>query len=295
MEMWKTLGRPLLAPNHVRRSFFGLFLGVGSWVPKVAFWAFFGRFWGLWLLAGPLAVAASVSGSAGLTFGGLVVFLVWGRGWHVFALLATLWRGFGRRVGPCFWLLSSSVRVRLTFRPFVVWFVSSCRSRILQSCPMGGVLWFVGSRGSCRPGFVLVGRSAVRLPASVRPFRATVPCRLPGSWWLPALPGFGPWWASMCDFGFWALVRFLVRPGGLAPFLGLPVRSAFPTPVAPLLGSGFLVGSVRGGSWLGLSALVRPRFRPLSGSFPRRLAGGSWWPRFLVPAPALLALHRPEC
>lgn len=53
--MWITLGRPLLAPNHVRRSFFGLFLGVGSWVPKVAFWACFGQFGALPVRAVPIA------------------------------------------------------------------------------------------------------------------------------------------------------------------------------------------------------------------------------------------------
>lgn len=45
---------PCRGPNHVRRSFFGLFLGVGSWVPKVAFWACFGQFGALPFRGAPI-------------------------------------------------------------------------------------------------------------------------------------------------------------------------------------------------------------------------------------------------
>jgi len=142
---------------------------------------------------------------------------------QILALLSTKCRGFGHHVGPCFWSLSSSVRVRLTFRPFVAWLASSCRSRYLRSCPMGGVLWFVGACGSCRPGSVAVGRSdrsVVRLP-----WVPWVPCRVgrPGSWL--ALPGFVRGGAIMCDIGFLGAVRFFGRlvvrvavPGGPGKF-----------------------------------------------------------------------------
>ena len=180
-----------------------------------------------------------------------------------------------------FGLLSSSVRVRLTFRPFVAWLVSSCRSRFLRPCPIGGALRSGGSRGSCRPGF---RRVRVRLPVSShdrvagfgRPFRSGWRFLVP-SVGLPRFgPGVGPGGADLCDFGFWGSAWLLGRPGRLAADLGLPARSAVPTPVALL--SGFLV------------ARLGSHFRPLSGSFPRRLAGGSLWPRFLVPAPVFLAL-----
>lgn len=94
--------------------------------------------------------------------------------------------------------LSSSVCVRLTFRPFVAWLARRCCGTNLRSCPIGGALWSVGSCGLCRPGSV-------------------------GSWL--ALPGFGPGGAIMCDIGFLGAFRFFGRPavrvavpGGLGKF-----------------------------------------------------------------------------
>lgn len=215
--MWKTLVRPLLAPVATPIMCDVRFLAFfWVWVRGFRKWPFgpvsasLGRF-----RSGPHRSSAS-----GRFRSGFRRFLVPSQGGTDTCAFVHKVARLRSSVRAPFLFLSSSVCVRLTFRPFVAWLARRCCGTNLRSCPIGGALWSVGSCGSWWAGSVVAGRSdrpAVRLP--------WVPCRVgrPGSWL--ALPGFGPGGAIMCDIGFLGAVRFfghpvvrVVVPGGLGKF-----------------------------------------------------------------------------
>ena len=125
---------PCCRPKHVRRSFFGLFLGSCPWFLKVAFLACFGLFGRFLFLADRLSACRPCSGSLiapDLTFVVSVVSLACGRGEHFLALLATLWRGFLCSCLATF-LAFCQINYRTTFWPFVQF--GSCSVDVSRFC-----------------------------------------------------------------------------------------------------------------------------------------------------------------
>lgn len=185
VEMWKTLDRPLLAPVATPIMCDVRFLAL-FWVsvrgPRK--WSFgpvsarLGRF----------RFGAHRSPASWRFWPWLGRFLVpWWGGADTCAFVHKVSRLRSSDRAP-FLSLSSSVRVRLTFRPFVAWLARRCLTTNLRSCPIGGRLWSAGSCGSWRPGSVRGG-------------------------------------AIMCDIGFLGAFRFFGRPvarvvvpGGLGKF-----------------------------------------------------------------------------
>ena len=178
--MWKTLGRPLLAPVAAPIMCDVRFLAF-FWVRVRGFrkWPFgpvsasLGRF-----RSGPFR--SSASGRFRPWFGRFLVPSQGGADTCAFVHKVSRLRS---SVRASFLSLSSSVRVRLTFRPFVAWLARRCWGTNLRPCPIGGALWFVGSCGSWWPGSVVAGRSdrsAVRLPPRFRGFLVAWAVRVPG-------------------------------------------------------------------------------------------------------------------
>ena len=201
-NFWPTPVGPCRGPNHVRRSFFGLFLGVGSWVPKVAFWACFGQFGALPFRAVPIvrfralpAVVPAVPGSVA---------------------------GRSRYLRFCPQGVAASVISQSIFPVLVQFGLCSvdfpsvrgvaCVSMLGHELAVLSNRWralvrrivrfFVGPVSSW-PAVRAVPRFGFR-PGSVGSWLA-----LPGAW---VLPGFGPGGAIMCDIGFLVAVRFFGRP-----------------------------------------------------------------------------------